>query len=102
MRGLVPAVIYGAKQEATLVSLDPRDMMKELQKGGWQSHLYEVGVKDGGTERTLMRDIQFHPVTDRPIHVDFQRLPPGCPIRVKVPVISPTRTPRPASRPAAC
>jgi large subunit ribosomal protein L25 len=84
--GLVPAVIYGAKQEATLIALDPRMIIKELQKGGWQSHLYEVAVKDGGTERTLMRDIQFHPVTDRPIHVDFQRLAVGQKIRVKVPV----------------
>lgn len=84
--GLVPAVIYGAKQEATLIALDPRDVMKELQKGGWQSSLYEVAVKGGATERTLMRDVQFHPVTDRPIHVDFQRLAPGARIRVRVPV----------------
>jgi large subunit ribosomal protein L25 len=81
-------VIYGAKQEATLIALDPRIIMKELHKGGWQSHLYEVAVKgangNGKTERTLMRDIQFHPVSDRPIHVDFQRLAAGQKIRVKV------------------
>ena len=53
-QGLVPAVIYGAKQEATLIALDPRDVMKEMHKGGWQSHLYEVAVKGGGTERTLL------------------------------------------------
>jgi large subunit ribosomal protein L25 len=84
--GLVPAVIYGAKQEATLIALDPRDVMKELHKGGWQSHLYEVALKDGSTVRTLMRDVQFHPVTDRPLHVDFQRVAPGARIRVRVPV----------------
>ena len=101
--GKVPAVIYGAKQEATLIALDPRDVMKELQKGGWQSSLYEVAVKAAATERTLMRDVQFHPVTDRPLHVDFQRLAPrrsssacGCPCS------SATRAPAPASRPAAC
>jgi len=86
--GLVPAVIYGAKQEATLIALDPRDVMKELNKGGWQGHLYEVAVKGANgaatTERTLMRDVQFHPVTDRPLHVDFQRLAAGQKIRVKV------------------
>jgi large subunit ribosomal protein L25 len=85
-QGLVPAVIYGAKAEATLAALDPRVVMKELHKGGWQSHLYEVAVKGGATERCLMRDVQFHPVTDRPIHVDFQRLAPGARIRVKVAV----------------
>jgi large subunit ribosomal protein L25 len=61
-------------------------VIKELQKGGWQSHLYEVAVKDGPTVRTLMRDVQFHPVTDRPIHVDFQRLAAGARIRVRVSV----------------
>ncbi len=85
-QGLVPAVIYGAKKDAALIALDPRVVLKELQKGGWQSHLYEVAVKSGGTERCLMRDVQFHPVSDRPIHVDFQRLAPGARIRVKVPV----------------
>jgi large subunit ribosomal protein L25 len=83
---MVPGVVYGAKQEATLVALDPRDVIKELTKGGWQSHLYEVAVKDGPTERTIMRDVQFDPVTDRPIHVDFQRLAPGARIRIRVPV----------------
>ena len=84
--GLVPGVIYGAKQEATLIALDPRDIMKELHKGGWQSHLFEVAVKDGPTERTLMRDVQLHPVTDRPVHIDFQRVAAGTRIRVAVPV----------------
>ncbi|MFC0409551.1 50S ribosomal protein L25/general stress protein Ctc [Roseomonas elaeocarpi] len=83
--GQVPAVIYGAKQEATLLSLDPRVIIKELQKGGWRSHLYEVVVGDAAPVRTLMREIQFHPVTDQPLHVDFQRLAPGQKIRVLVP-----------------
>ncbi len=85
-QGLVPGVIYGAKQDAQLVALDPRVIIKELQKGGWQSHIFEVAVKDGTTERALMRDVQFHPVSDRPIHVDFQRLAAGSRIRVLVPV----------------
>jgi large subunit ribosomal protein L25 len=86
-QGLVPAVIYGAKEEAVLIALDPRDVMKEMHKGGWASHLYEVAVKNGPTVRTLMRDVQFHPLKDTPMHVDFQRLAPGQLIRVKVPVV---------------
>jgi large subunit ribosomal protein L25 len=84
--GKVPGVVYGAKQEATLVALDPRDIIKELTKGGWQSHLFEVAVANGPTERTIMRDVQFDPVSDRPIHVDFQRVAPGARIRLRVPV----------------
>jgi large subunit ribosomal protein L25 len=84
--GKVPGVVYGAKQQATLIALDPRDVIKELTKGTWQSHLFEVVVKDGPTERTIMRDVQFDPVTDRPVHVDFQRLAPGARIRIRTPV----------------
>lgn len=83
--GLVPAVIYGAKQDPALVALDPRIVTRELTRGGWRSRLYEVTV-DGRAERALIRDVQFHPVTDRPIHVDFQRLAPGARIRVAVAV----------------
>lgn len=85
--GMVPGVIYGAKQEAALIALDPRVVMKELHKGGWQSHLYEVAIEGGDTIRALMRDVQFDPVSDQPIHIDFQRLAPGARIRVKVPVV---------------
>ena len=85
--GFVPGVVYGAKREATLIQLDPRVIMKEMHKGSWQSHIYEVAVAGGPTETALMREIQFHPVSDRPVHIDFQRLAPGARIRIKVPVV---------------
>jgi large subunit ribosomal protein L25 len=83
--GKVPAVIYGAKQEPTLIALEPRAILRELQKGGWRSRLYDVSV-GGVSTRALMRDVQFHPVTDIAEHVDFQRLAPGEQIRVSVAV----------------
>ena len=83
--GKVPAVIYGAKQAATLIALDPRDVMRELTRGGWRSRVYQVNA-GGEPSRTLMREVQFHPVSDKPIHVDFQRLAPGERIRVSVTV----------------
>ncbi|GBQ24093.1 50S ribosomal protein L25 [Acetobacter estunensis NRIC 0472] len=83
--GLVPAVIYGAKKDATLIALDPRIIMRELHKPGWRSHVYEITAGDI-SERVLMRDMQFHPVTDAPIHVDYQRLAPGHKVHVEVAV----------------
>lgn len=83
--GKVPAVVYGAKQEPALIALDPRIVMKELKRGGWRSRLYEIDVA-GSKTRALMRDVQFHPVTDQPEHVDFQRLVAGEPVRVAVAV----------------
>jgi large subunit ribosomal protein L25 len=83
--GMVPAVIYGAKQPPTLVQLDPRLVVRELQRGGWRSRLYEVNV-GGSPSRALIREVQFHPVSDKPIHMDFQRLAAGERIRVSVAV----------------
>jgi large subunit ribosomal protein L25 len=83
--GMVPAVIYGAKQAPALIALEPRAVLKELQRGGWRSRLYELKVA-GESHRALMREVQFHPVHDTPEHVDFQRLAPGEHIRVSVAV----------------
>ncbi len=84
--GKVPAVIYGAKQTPALIALDPREVVRELVRGGWRSRLFEVKV-GGETTRALMREVQFHPVSDKPEHVDFQRLAPGEQVRVSVAVI---------------
>jgi large subunit ribosomal protein L25 len=83
--GMVPGVIYGAKQDPTLIAIDPRVVMRELKRGGWRSRLYEIETATGKT-RALMRDVQFHPVTDQPEHIDFQRLAVGEPVRVAVAV----------------
>jgi large subunit ribosomal protein L25 len=83
--GKVPAVIYGAKQAPTLIALDPRAVLTEIKRGGWRSRLFELKV-DGIATRALMRDVQFHPLTDAAEHVDFQRLAAGEQIRVSVAV----------------
>ena len=85
-QGLVPAVIYGAKQAPTLIALEPKAVMKEITQSGWRSRLFELKVGNDST-RALIRDVQFHPVTDKPEHVDFQRLAPGEKIRVAVSVV---------------
>jgi large subunit ribosomal protein L25 len=83
--GKVPAVIYGAHQAPSLIALEPRAVLRELTRAGWQSRVYEVKV-EGTATRALIRDVQFHPVSDAPEHVDFQRLAAGERIRVAVPV----------------
>ena len=83
--GKVPAVIYGGKQEPSLIALDPRVVIRELHKGGWQSRVYEINA-GADAIRALIRGVQFHPVSDAPEHVDFQRLVAGQQIKVSVPV----------------
>ena len=83
--GRVPAVIYGAKKAPALVSIDPRELLPELRKSGFFTNLYDVEV-DSAKQKVLVRDIQFHPVTDRPEHGDFMRVDPNTRVTVAVPV----------------
>lgn len=72
--GLVPGVIYGDKQEAVLVQMDPRQLIAALNKPGFYSHQYDLVVEGGETHRVMAQDVQFHVVTDAPLHVDFLRV----------------------------
>lgn len=83
--GRVPAVIYGAGEAATGIHLEEKVLVKHLQTGHFLNTRFAIEM-DGGTHLVLPRDIHFHPVTDRPIHVDFLRLGEGSRITVAVPV----------------
>ncbi|MBU2531294.1 MAG: 50S ribosomal protein L25/general stress protein Ctc [Alphaproteobacteria bacterium] len=83
--GKIPAVIYGDKKEPQTIAIDRPALIKMLNRGGFLSSVFDVKV-DGETVRVLPRDIQFEPVKDIPIHIDFQRVPGDGRIRVSVPV----------------
>ncbi len=84
--GRLPAVIYGAKQDPLSISLDPRDVSRGLGGGNFFSTVFEIDVGGSESERVLPRDVQYHPVTDRPLHVDFLRVSGDTRINVEVPV----------------
>ena len=81
--GRVPGVVYGDKNAPFNISLDPRDVIREMGRPGFRSRVFELKL---GAEsiRSLARDVQVDPVSDRPIHVDFMRFSPDAPIRVSV------------------
>ena len=81
--GRVPAVIYGDKQEPTLVSFGYQELMKHVQTGRLMSTLVDIEV-GGEKVRAIARDIQFEPVRDFLQHVDFLRLGKGARITVEV------------------
>ena len=83
--GRLPAVVYGAKKDVTIITLDHIEIMKLLNTGAFLSSTYDVEI-EGKRELVLPRDVQFHPVTDWPLHVDFLRLAKGASIAVEVPV----------------
>jgi large subunit ribosomal protein L25 len=72
--GRVPAVIYGDKKDPVMVSLEPRELRKQLNTGSFFATVYSVDIADGDNERVLPRDVQFHPIKDETLHVDFLRV----------------------------
>jgi large subunit ribosomal protein L25 len=70
--GRVPAIIYGNKKEPVMISLHPVELEKALDMVGFYDADIEI-VLDGKNIKVSCQDVQFHPVSDKPIHVDFLR-----------------------------
>lgn len=83
--GRVPAVIYGDKKDAEPIHLEERELVKMLQTGHFMNSLVSLNL-GGSKTNALPKDIQFHPVTDRPMHVDFLRIGKGTSVTLAVPV----------------
>lgn len=84
--GRVPAVIYGNKQDTTMISLEGREVEKLIQSPQFFTQIFEVGV-DGEKHQVLARDLQLHPVTDRALHIDFMRFNENTRIVLSIPVV---------------
>jgi large subunit ribosomal protein L25 len=83
--GRIPAVIYGDKKEPISIHLAERDLMKALHTGHFMNSVVMIDGIDGSI-RTLPKDVQLHPVSDRPLHVDFLRIGEHSTVHVNVPL----------------
>lgn len=84
--GRTPAVIYGGKEEPTLIHVEQKELVRQLMTGHFMNSIVNIEI-GGKTVRTLPKDVAFHPVTDRPTHVDFLRLTGDSQVTVQVPVV---------------
>ena len=83
--GLVPAVIYGDKKDPVGITIVAREITKIVHQPGIFGRLLEIDV--AGTKSTVLtRDIQFHPVSDIVMHLDFLRVSQSATVSVAVPV----------------
>ena len=84
--GRVPAVVYGNNEEPQSIHVEEKELVRQLGTGHFFNSIVEVEI--GGTKvRTLPKDVAFHPVTDRPLHVDFLRISKDHKVHVEVPVV---------------
>ena len=84
--GRVPAVVYGGKEEPMGIHVEERLLRRMLGTGHFTNSIVMIEV-GGKSIRTLPKDVQFHPVSDLPLHVDFLRLSKDATVEVSVPVL---------------
>jgi len=70
LQNKVPAVVYHSGIEATPLSVDKISLNKALRTG---QMIFEVNVEDKN-QFVLVKEVQYHPVTDEIIHIDFQKV----------------------------
>jgi large subunit ribosomal protein L25 len=81
--GLVPCIVYGGKEE-THIQIDERQFKKLV----YTPNQYIVNLDiDGTSISAILKAIQFHPVTDRIVHIDFQEIT-GRPVKITLPILT--------------
>jgi large subunit ribosomal protein L25 len=84
--GQIPAIIYGHSRQPQSLAIDTRELEKLLERVAAGSTVFELSI-DGRTARTLIREIQRHPVKRAILHVDFQELVAGEKVTVSIPIV---------------
>lgn len=81
----IPAILYGLNKENDAITVLQNDVLRELSKPGFRTHLFDLKIGQK-SQRAVVKDIQFHPVTDMPIHIDFRRVDKASKIEMMIPV----------------
>jgi large subunit ribosomal protein L25 len=84
--GRIPGIVYGGGREPMPISLEPRELSRVLARRGFLATLVDLQI-DGSVERSLPREVQYHPATDKPLHIDFMRVAATTRVTVTVPVV---------------
>jgi large subunit ribosomal protein L25 len=83
--GYVPGVVYGGDEAPVSVSLKYNEVLKAINSGHFLQSMIEIS-HDGKKQKVLTKDVQFHPVSDMPVHVDLFRVTNKTIIEVEVTV----------------
>ena len=81
----MPGILYGGAEQPLLISVNDREIRQAIHQPNFFSKPLHLKL-DGKKIQVLPREVQFHPVTEAPVHVDFMRVQPDSRIRIQVPV----------------
>ena len=81
--GLIPGVLYGGGEAPVAISLKQNEVIKALNTGNLIASMVKISHK-GEKQSAITKDVQFHPVKDMPLHIDFYRVKADSIITVEV------------------
>tara|TARA_B100001540_G_C15683408_1_gene585881 strand:+ start:269 stop:1000 length:732 start_codon:yes stop_codon:yes gene_type:complete len=81
----VPAIIYGGKEENQKISLSKKEVKFLIDQENFLSKIISINI-DGKQINVLPRDVNYDPITDNPIHIDFLRIVKGAKVIIEIPV----------------
>jgi large subunit ribosomal protein L25 len=84
--GKIPAVLYGAGQEAVAVEVDPRQISRILYSETGHNTIFDVDLTGKGTAKAMIVDWQLDPIKDSLIHIDLKRIALDKTLEVSVPI----------------
>lgn len=86
VKGLAPAVLYGAEKEALAVAVNPKEVRKILMSSTGHNTIFTLAIANGETTPAMLVDWQNDPIRDHLLHVDLKRIDVNKRLSVKVPV----------------
>ncbi len=87
VQGKIPAVVYGAGQEAVAVSVDPKVVTKILHSESGHNTIFDLNVEGSAVVKAMIVDWQHEPIKGKLLHADFKRIAMNKAMRVSVPVL---------------
>ena len=82
-KGLIPGVLYYSGEENVNISIEKSVLFHAMQSG---QRIFEI-VQEGDSQYTMIKQLQYHPVTDEVIHVDLMRVRRSEKITISVPLV---------------
>ncbi len=84
--GKIPAVVYGAGQDAVAVTVDPRIITKILHSESGHNTIFDLNVEGAAVAKAMIVDWQHEPIKGKLLHIDLKRIAMDKMMRVSVPI----------------
>jgi large subunit ribosomal protein L25 len=83
--GIVPGVFYGHGEVNMNIQVSLPNLAQLIYSS--KTHIINLQVSDGTAKKCILRDVQFDPVSDKPVHFDLQGLKENEKLTVQIPIV---------------